>query len=358
MKTKLALVLTPLLLAGWGCDGPLGSSASNGNAAISTGREIWLIPQEDVYEGGPGKDGIPALTEPDMVPVSQALYLAPEDVVIGVEYEGQTRAYPHSILNWHEIVNDRIGDLALAVTYCPLTGSGMGWDRNVTGHVTTFGVSGLLYNSNLIPYDRATDSYWSQMGERAVRGELSGQRPVSHPVIETTWNTWKKIAPDTRVLDYHTGYSRPYERYPYGDYKENHDRLLFPVSHQDSRLRQKERVLAVREGGSIKAYQIGGFGDRIQVINDMVGGEPVVVIGSQALNLVVAYLRRDDEGNILTFTSHTSEFPVVMTDQQGQAWDVLGRAVGSEKRLSPAHGFIAFWFAFAAFHPDIEIYSF
>ena len=126
--------------------------------ATDVDTESWLIPVNEVFGGGPGKDGIPAISNPKFKPDSTITFLSDDDLVIGVKFEGQLRTYAHLILDWHEIVNDNLGQRYFALTYCPLTGSAIAWDRNLGGEVTTFGVSGLLYNTNLIPYDRATDS--------------------------------------------------------------------------------------------------------------------------------------------------------------------------------------------------------
>ena len=135
----------------------------------------WSIPIAEVLDGGPGKDGIPALENPVFISAENTTVLQDADLVLGFKNGDDVRAYPRIILDWHEIINDNIGDVSLAVTYCPLTGTGIGWDRNIDGNETTFGVSGLLYNTNLIPYDRATGSNWSQILNASVNGSLAGK---------------------------------------------------------------------------------------------------------------------------------------------------------------------------------------
>ncbi len=178
MKTTKYLpglfVLAVLFLLLYGCgkgdsstgSGYIDSNGSNGSGQSGeTGQTPvtdWLIPVDEVYNGGVGMDGIPALTDPNLITADEAEGdLHALDTVIGVLIENEARAYPHYILDWHEIINDEIGNTAFALTYCPLTGSGIAVNRDVGGYVTTFGVSGLLYNSNLMPYDRLTRSYWS-----------------------------------------------------------------------------------------------------------------------------------------------------------------------------------------------------
>ena len=149
----------------------------------------WSIPTDDVRDGGPGKDGIPSVDNPQFSTAGEASYLSDNDLVIGMVNGTQVKAYPHPILDWHEIVNDELDGIAVAMTYCPLTGSGIAWDCELDGERTTFGVSGLLFESNLIPYDRKTNSNWSQMRLDCVNGPLQGQKINTFPIIETTWGT-------------------------------------------------------------------------------------------------------------------------------------------------------------------------
>jgi len=151
------------------------------------------------------------------------------NLVIGFAQGDDARAYPHFILDWHEIVNDRVGDIHIAVTYCPLTGTGIGWEREINGSVTTFGVSGLLFNSNLIPYDRNTDSNWSQIRLDCVNGDLIGTEAETHVLVETTWKT---MYPKTLVMSMNTGYNRSYGNYPYGNYRTAREiHGMFSVKH-------------------------------------------------------------------------------------------------------------------------------
>jgi len=185
----------------------------NNAASINSpvGGRDWLIPVDQVFDGGPGKDGIPALLNPPVGSLSSINYLSGNDLIIGVGIGDSFRAYPHTILDWHEIINDQIGESFYAVTYCPLTGSGIGWNRRIQDQVTTFGVSGLLYNSNLIPYDRATNSNWSQMSLQSVNGQNIGRKADLVSVIETTWKT---MYPESEVVTDQTGHSKPYGVYP------------------------------------------------------------------------------------------------------------------------------------------------
>ncbi len=218
----------------------------------------WLIPSNQVLSGGPGKDGIPALENPDLVGKSEALFMNNEDLILGLVVGTDARAYPHKILDWHEIINDEIQGENFVITYCPLTGTGIGWTQEQHGKTSTFGVSGLLYNSNLVPYDRETDSYWSQMRLDCIKGSRKGEKIETIQLIETTWGTWKNIYPNTQVVSTNTGYSRNYSRYPYGNYKTD-ETVYFPVSVEDNRLHAKEVVHGIIINDFVKIYRFEQF---------------------------------------------------------------------------------------------------
>ena len=197
----------------------------------------WLIPEGEVRDGGPGKDGIPAISSPNFSSIAEIDFLDPTDIVIAVKTTEGIRAYPHPVLDWHEIANDDLpSGERLSLTYCPLTGTAIGWDGTIDGNKTTFGVSGLLYNSNLMPFDRATDSYWSQMSHKCVNGSLVGTEIKTFQVIEMNFNSLREIYPDAIVMNTETGFNRNYQLYPYGDYRTNNASLIFPVNNTDNRV--------------------------------------------------------------------------------------------------------------------------
>jgi len=167
------------------------------------------IPVDEIFSGGPKKDGIPALSQPEFVAANKAdIFMKDDDRVLGLARNGQVKAYPVKILNWHEIVNDTIGKQGVVVTFCPLCGTGMVFDGKINGKNLTFGVSGLLYQSDMLLYDRATDSLWSQIKGEAVTGPLMGARLKLLSSTQTTWAQWKKNHPETLVLSQKTGYKR------------------------------------------------------------------------------------------------------------------------------------------------------
>jgi hypothetical protein len=197
-----------------------------------------------LLSGGPGKDGIPALTDVEFVATADA-GLRDEVRGILVDFEGERRFYPFNILVWHEVLNDSIGDTHFAVTFCPLCGSGIVFDREVGGEVLEFGVSGLLYESNLIMYDQSTHSFWSQSLGEAIVGRYTGTRLEILPMQLLTFEEARRKYPDIRVLSDQTGFARDYARNPYSGYEET-ESLIFPVSVQDNRFFAKELMYVFR----------------------------------------------------------------------------------------------------------------
>ena len=234
------------------------------------------IPLQEIFSGGPPKDGIPSLTDPEFIPAQKATTLEAEDRVLGFVHEGVAKAYPIRILNWHEVVNDRIGERDFVVTYCPLCGSGIAFDAKVKGERLLFGVSGRLYNSDVLLYDRKTGSLWSQLKMEAVTGKFSGRRLRWLPLSHTTWRDWKEQHPDTLVLSQKTGYFRNYAKDPYQGYADK-EQLLFPVSNQDKRLSTKAWVLGVFIQGAAKAYPFSALSHVEVPLKDELGGKAITI---------------------------------------------------------------------------------
>jgi len=321
-----------------------------------------LVPEHLIVSGGPGKDGIPSLTRPKVVDASGGdLFLPPEALVLGVVAGGEARAYPHNVLWWHEIINDTLGGLPITVSFCPLTGSGMVYDAVVGGQVLEFGVSGLLFDNNLILYDRSTDSLWSQMRVEAICGSLIGSVPTLRPVVQSTWAAWKSLHPETTVVDFDTGFSRDYRRYPYGSYDQLFDgSLLFPSTLDDPRLRRKELVLGLVQDQIARAYPYEALGERA-VVNDDLAGRGVLVVFDREAQMALAF-DREVEGQVLTFEAVEGEgFPFRLRDlETGSLWTLDGQAVEGElagARIEPRRTFSAMWFAWAAFNRGTEIFQ-
>lgn len=235
-----------------------------------------LIPVTQINFGGPEKDGIPAIDKPDFVMAGFAAFLRNEDQVLGLVRGKTARAYPVPILNWHEVVNDRIGKDPVVITFCPLCGTGVAFDARVDGRELSFGVSGLLYNSDVLLYDRQTNSLWSQLLGQAISGPLKGQRLTMLPLTHTTWADWRKAQPATQVLSTNTGTVRPYRRNPYEGYEKDEE-LMFPVQFRAAGFHPKERVLGIRIDGQAKAYPFVELSKTSGEIIDRVGATAVTV---------------------------------------------------------------------------------
>ncbi len=274
-----------------------------------------LVPTDEILSGGPPRDGIPAIDRPRFVKAAEADFVRAQDRVLGISHNGIAKAYPISIMNWHEIVNDRFDDEAVAVTYCPLCGSGMAFAANVGDTVLNFGVSGLLYNSDVLLYDRQTQSLWSQIMRTAVSGHYQGEQLHSVPVSNTTWADWIKRYPATLVLSMDTGYKRDYRRNPYAGYGSAAE-LIFPVKFRAQGFHPKEQVIGLEIDGKFKAYPFAELAKTHGEVSDTVNGKPVTV--------------RFDAGprTGAVFDQHGLELPTV----------------------------IAFWFAWFGFHPETEIF--
>lgn len=319
-----------------------------------------------VFDGGVGVDGIPALTNPPLAGIfdQQTGFLWESDRVISFELDGQAIAVPHRILWWHEIVNLTLGQHRVAVTYCPLTGSSIVFDRSeVAGD--EFGVSGLLFQNNLIMYDRTDGdrSLWPQMLREAGCGPKQGQPLPLIASSEVTWERWRALYQDGLVVVRPGGgLSTQYDRYPYGDYESlDNTRLFYPQTVTDARRPVKERVLGILDdaaGG--KAYPFGELqrdGSPVTVVNDMVGGKPVLVVWDNAGEAAFA-LNPVVDGQTLTFEFTGGD---IVDAGTGSRWQVDGVAFEGPMegtRLEPVEGaYIAFWFAWKAFQPDTELWE-
>jgi hypothetical protein len=348
--------LAALLVAGCEGGGPAGLAGDG-----STGSLRCSIPTEQIFDGGPGKDGIPALTNPPLVDAGDpaANYLRDDDRVIGLVLDGQVIAVPHNIGWWHEIVNLELGGRKLAITYCPLTGSSLAFDRTPIGGAE-LGVSGLLFRNNLIMYDRSrSESLWPQMLRGARCGPRDGTELPMLAVAEMTWVGWRSLHPDTRVVSGDLRLGRNYRAYPYGDYERtNNARTLFPL-RIDSRRPPKERVLGVPVADGGIAFPFGELANAgtTAVAAQSVQGRFIVVFWDAAREAAVAHESRNRD-RALTFAVRDGE---IIDAETGSRWAVDGFATGGPltgSRLEPVpESFVAFWFAWAAFQPATQIWT-
>ena len=273
------------------------------------------IPVDEIKDGGPPRDGIPSIDQPEFKKAS-AMQLDEQTRVLGVFINGVAKAYPIPIMNYHEIVNDMFADQPVVVTYCPLCGSGVAFDAAIGGERKTFGVSGLLYNSDVLLYDRQTESLWSQIMMQGVTGSMKGQKLEMVPTMNTSWGEWKRKYPDTWVLTENTGYQRDYSRSPYQGYEKS-AQLYFDVEHKDERFHPKETVVGIEINGKFKAYPFSEL-EKVKdgKLKDKFQGE----------ELIINYKQESKSATISN--SQGKELPALTT----------------------------FWFAWYTFHPKTAVF--
>ena len=334
---------------------------------FSDGAAHTIRLEEIVWGGVPAVDGIPPLDDPRFISVSDADYLEPHEPVFGVSINGDSRAYPLRIMNWHEMSNDTVGGVPVALAYCTLCNSAILFDRRVDDQTFTFGSSGLLYRSNKLMFDSATRSLWNQFTGTPVVGELVGQ-DIQLPVlavVRTTWEEWQLGHPDTKVLDLETGHPRAYLEpgtagAVYAEYFAS-PFLMFPtfLPHASQPLPAKAEVfvLALNDGpGDARAYPLF-IVDQLGVINDAVGGTPVVVVRDQGGG-VRAY-ERPERVEFTIGPIGTRRGGLV--DGDGNTWVAgetgLTTTTPRVDALPRLPGHIAYWFAFAAFRPDATLFG-
>ena len=310
---------------------------------------------EEIVWGGVRKDGIPALINPIHIPAADATYLGNDELVFGVEIAGDARAYPLRILDWHEMFNDVVGGVPVALAYCTLCGSGILYETQVAGRPEpfVFGSSGFLYRSNKLMYDRDTNSLWNQFLGRPVVGPLTGSgiELKIRPVVIATWKDWRERHPNTRVLSLETGFARDYTPgRPYGAYFASPE-LMFPALVPDGRLQPKDYVFALRSGEHEKAWPISAF-EGGRVINDRLGDLAVVLIGDAATRTVRAY-----RAGGRTFEAAAGGPGQLVAG--AETWRVEEEALVGEdgERLARLPGHIAYWFAWSGFRADAPLFE-
>jgi len=273
------------------------------------------IPVKQIFRGGPPRDGIPSIDHPVFYPASAGT-IKNDIRILGVYYNGVAKAYPINILNYHEIVNDDFGGEKIVLTYCPLCGSGIAFVSTINGEDNTFGVSGLLYNSDVLLYDRNSESLWSQMLSVAISGPLKGTKLTLLSTENTTWEEWESRYPKSLYLSDETGYTRDYTHTPYLGYDDS-EQLYFPVSNTSSSMHQKERVLGIEVNGKFKAYPYM----ELQKLD----GPQEDIFNKQ----------------VLILSWHDQSKSATVTNEKGNNYPSI----------------TAFWFAWYAFHPKTKIFT-
>ncbi len=333
-----------------------------------------LIDPDEIISGGPPPDGIPSIDDPTFLPVIDHLDLLPaQEPVVVLEIEGDARAYPARILIWHEIVNDMVGGVPVAVTYCPLCNSAATYVRQIDGVTTTFGTSGRLFASALVMYDRATETLWTHFDGKAVVGLLAGKELESIPSPLMSWGDFRSTYPDGLVLDEAaTGYSRDYGRNPYVGYDDAETFPFLFAGSVDERARAKQRVIGITLEGESVAYAlefISGDAAAPRATAIELGGSPLVVFWSPGQSSAleddslsggrdvgtVGVFESTVDGSVLSFLGTTDGF----TDQEtGSSWNLGGEAVAGPlagASLDRVRHLDTFWFAWATYSPGTEL---
>lgn len=375
LASLLAIGLGGILLASCGAD----QSGSDGvppgiPGQWSTDFSKHSVPLSEFTGGGPPKDGIPSIDDPKFTSTGEAdRWLADGEPLAVLELGGETRLYPIQILVWHEIVNDEIGGVPVAVTYCPLCNSTVAFERTVGSEVLDFGTTGQLRKSDLVMYDRQTESWWQQLTGESLVGEYIGTELEMLPSGILSWQEARRIYPGAEVLSRDTGAERDYGSSPYPGYDDPDSEPFLLEEEVDGRLPAKARVTAIRTGAtSAVVYPLERVRREVP-LNDRVAGRPVVMFhdpgvvsvldqagisSSREVGASAVFDRRVD-GRTLSF--ETDSRPGLVSDRQtGTLWDIAGRAVGGELAGSRLRRIVAddqFWFAIAAFFTDVEIRS-
>jgi hypothetical protein len=328
----------------------------------------WIIPSEEIISLNLSSNAIPAINNPVFSEANEISYVSDDRLVIGIRENDIIRAYPHQVMDWHEVVNDTFGDKRIAITYSPLTGTAVSWERRINNVNYSYLASGLIFRNNTIFTDTQTGSHWLQMQFRGVNGDQSGTDTETVQVVETTWETWSAMYPESEVLTTQTGSEFNYNDYVLGENYNNPDNTetFTSVKNSDDRLPMKQRVhgiiqnLPAEESSSVKVYVIDDFNSGVNVIQENLGGSEYVIAGSSDHNFAVAFDRMIDDGILLDFTAIQGNLPNIMQDSEGNTWNIFGYAVDGPRegqRLNPANSYTGYWFAWADMFPGLEIYG-
>ena len=331
------------------------------------------VPFNEIFSGGVPRDGIPPIDNPEFASlIREPSYMRDDEPVIALEIDGKAKAYPLLIMTRHEIVNDELAGIPVTVTYCPLCNSAIVFDRRVGSRVLDFGVSGNLRNSDLIMWDRQTESWWQQLEGEAIVGDYTGTQLEFIPAPVVSWKTYKESFPEGLVLLRNPRLLSSYDRPPYRGYDEfGTDPFLFDPSKIDPRLDPVERVIAIKFGREAVAYPFEKLKE-YPVVNDTVNGQDIVAFyagdgtispfptPNGSVDRVVGATAVFDpnlDGQKLTFKSVDG---IITDEQTNSKWDILGNAVEGPltgNKLDAVVHANHFWFAWAAFNPETSIWS-
>jgi len=353
-------------------DSPQDTPPRGAASQFTTDFSKHTVSYSEILSGGPPKDGIPAVDNPKYVSVGEAgEWLDAVEPVVIIQVGGQARAYPLQILMWHEIVNDTLADVPLVVTFCPLCNTAIAFERERDGVIYDFGTTGRLRFSNLIMYDRQTETWWQQATGEAIAGELTGDQLVFYPAAIIAWEDFKSTYPDGSVLSRDTGHNPPYGSNPYAGYDNvNQSPFLYVGPDTPGVLPAMARVITVELDEEAVAYPYETL-QEVGVVNDTVAGQEIVIFWMEgtasALDASTLSAGKDVgaansfsrqvDGETLTFRFEDGR---ILDDQTDSEWDVLGRAVSGTMegtQLEPVVSINHFWFSWAAFRPKTRIYQ-
>ena len=330
-----------------------------------------IVEWDEIMSGGPPKDGIISVDEPAFESVAAAAeWLTARDPVIFFAHNGDVRAYPLAILIWHEIVNDEVGGTPVAVTFCPLCNASIVFDATIDGQAHEFGTTGRLRNSDLVMYDRVTESWWQQFTGQALVGEYVGRQLDFLPSQVISFGDFAAEFPEGQVLQ-RPSFNRSYGANPYASYDSTDGRPFLFTGELDTRLPATERVVGVELDGEVMAYPFSAVAEQ-SVVNDALAGTPIAVmhkagtasaLDSRTINEgrdvgSVAVFRRKLDEQTLTFSANADGS--FMDAETGSTWNILGEATAGElagSQLTRVLAFDHFWFAWAAFHPETGLYG-
>lgn len=371
MIARATVLAVAVLLLGLPAAPGQAQDASRLLAPFDTDHSKHNIDLSTLQAGGPPKDGIPSIDDPSFVSIDAARsWIEPQEPVIALVMEGEARAYPLQILTFHEVVNDRVGGVPVAVTFCPLCYSAIVFERTLDGEPVAFGVSGLLRMSDLVMYDRKTETLWQQFNGRAIVGDRTGDTLTRRPSQIVSFAQFATAYPDGAVLSRQTGYNRPYGQNPYAGYDDVDKKPFMFRGETDGRLPPMEKVVAISLGGVDKAYPHRVTNDE-RVIHDTVAGRPVVVwhadgavsalderqiSRSKSVGSTGVFDPRVD-GRVLHFRYEDGRF---VDDETGSTWSITGRAtsgpLAGRQLARITHGDY-FAFAWFAFKPNTRLYN-
>ncbi len=331
------------------------------------------VSYEEISSGGPPKDGIPSIDEPRFVGAGEAdEWLEANEPVILLRYEGEAKAYPLQVITWHEIVNDKINGEPVTVTFCPLCNTAIAFEGELDGRELTFGTTGRLRFSNLIMYDRQTESWWQQATGEAIAGEFTGEELATIPAPIVSWDDFRTAHPDGEILSRDTGHDRDYGRNPYVGYDDaDSSPFLYDGPDTPGGLPPMARVITVDNEEEPVAYPYETLMEN-PAINDEIDGEPVAVFWQEGTASALdedsidagrdvgsaGVFSRELDGETLAFQSDGDG--IIFDEETGSEWNVLGEAVAGEmegRSLDPVVSIDHFWFSWAAFRPETRVYK-